>query len=184
MAEPDEVRDRFAGLARAGSFGDASEVPEPREVDYVVIDYYGVPVRVPLDPEGIALTFEEFMDSAAALEGPEDFRSVGLVRGFVRGLIHEEDFPAWWGEVKRRKHSVETQMEFAKYIVEAMTGHPFAEGSGSSLGPTPDQQNYAADSSLRVQHRLEQRGRPDLAMIVLQHREQTEKRGEPVPAGA
>jgi hypothetical protein len=73
--------------------------------------------------------------------------------------------------VKAHRQDVIKQMEFGKWLVEEITGHPTERPSGSASGRPPTRQNSEGDVSQRVQQRLETAGRPDLALVVLHRRE-------------
>jgi hypothetical protein len=124
-----------------------------------------------LDPLSLELSFEEFMDMAASIEGVEDTRAFGAVRAFVRTILHPEDFNTWWRLVRTHRQDITAQMEFAKWVLEQVTGHPTERLSGSVDGQPPTGPNSTGDVSLRVQHRLEDQGRADLALVVLAKRE-------------
>jgi hypothetical protein len=170
-------QDPYRDLPRLGSYGgspvqDAGAAPE--EITYTVVDYFGEPVRVMDDPLSLTLTLEEFMDVAATLEGDTDVRAIGHVRGFLRAMIAPEDWPKFWRLVRQHRQGVEEQMGFGKWLIEEITGHPTALQSASSDGLQGTDGNSEGDASSRVQARLEQQGRPDLAAVVVLRREQHE----------
>lgn len=156
-----------------------SYMPEPsthglEEADYGVVDYFGHPIRVVLDPLSLELTLEEFMDVASTME-EDDMRAVGTVRTFLRTMIHPDDFAKFWRLVRENRQDIFQQMSFGKWlVVQVSGGHPTAQPSDSSGGRPSTQENSEDDVSQRVQRRLEQSGRPDLAAMVLVRREYAE----------
>jgi hypothetical protein len=87
-AGPGEV-----ALPKIGSWdADTGGHPAPEDVEYGEVTYFGEKLRVALDPLSLELSFEEFMDLASQLDGPEDPRSFGAIRQFLRAVIHEDDF--------------------------------------------------------------------------------------------
>ena len=158
--------------------------PEPsaaglEEADYGVVDYFGSPIRVVLDPLSLELTLEEFMDIAATMED-DDLRAVGTVRTFLRTMIHPDDFPKFWRLVREHRQDIFQQMAFGKWLVTQVSGgHPIERPSDSSDGRPSTQANSEGDVSQRVQALLEQSGRPDLASMVLVRREFAEAHAQP-----
>lgn len=155
---------RFADF---GAAGDAA--PESAEPAYAVVSYFGTDVRVLADDQLLELDLEEFMEEAALMDD-SDPRALGHVRAFLRRLIHPEDFAAFWNVVRERRQDVTAQMAFARHIVEAMTDHPTERQSDSSDGLPSTEPSSVADLSDRVLRRLEDQGRPDLAVAVIQAR--------------
>lgn len=179
MPEPVEQGgpvDPYRDLPRLGSYG-GSPVQDtgaaPDEVTYTVVDYFGEPIRVMDDPLSLTLTLEEFMDVAATLEGEDDVRAIGHVRGFLRAMVAPADWVKFWRLVRQNRQGIEEQMGFGKWLIEEMTGHPTGLQSASSDGLQGTDENSEGDVSSRAQHRLEQQGRPDLAAVVVLRREQT-----------
>lgn len=159
-------------LPSLGSFDGEGHAPEPAdEAEYGTIAYFGEDIRVALDPLSLELSFEEFMDLASGLEGAEDPRAFGVVRTFLRAIVHPDDFSKFWRLVKANRQDTMKQVEFGKYVVEQVSGHPTEQRSDSARGPLRTPPNSGDDVSSRVQARLEGEGRPDLALVVLHRRE-------------
>lgn len=161
--------DPFAGLPRVKGFGDLPEVIPARQ--YMVMPYFDVPVRVVADQNLAEIELVEFLDKATTLD-EADPRAMAIIRTFLRTLVHEDDWDTFWEAVRRYRQGAEDQMAFARYVIETATGHPFEEPSASSPGPSNTEQSSGVDYSLqeRVQRRLEDQGRPDLALAALQAR--------------
>jgi hypothetical protein len=156
-------------LARIGDWGGTAGAPIVEE-SYVLVGYFGTDIRVVTDPLHLEQTMEEFLDLAATMDD-EDVRAIGTVRAFLRALVHPDDFAKFWRLVKSNRQDIDAQMGFGKWLVEQMTGHPFAEASVSSPAAASTEPKSAEDVSLRVQRRYEEQGRPDLAIAVLDRRE-------------
>jgi hypothetical protein len=173
MVEPQPLHQPtpYDDLERLGSFGDGGPQPAEQEATYGVVTYFGKPLRVVTDPLSLELTLEEFLDFASTLDGTEDPRAVGAVRAFLRCIIHPDDFQSYWRLVRERRQDIEKQMAFGKYVIELVTGRPTGLPSDSSDGRQTTTANSEDDLSLRVQRRLEEAGRPDLAEVVLKKRE-------------
>lgn len=171
MADPTLQDDQQPAeqLPQLGSFGDSGPkvVRQPR---YGRVDYFGTSVRVVADSELLEIDLEEFMAAATQLDA-EDAQALGAVHNFLRRLIHPDDFATFWKTVRAERQGIEAQMAFARYLVEATTGHPTAGPSDSSDGPTSTAPSSEDDLSSRVQHNLEDSGRPDLAVAVVRRRE-------------
>lgn len=162
---------------RIGTWNAAGgDTPAGDEPEYGVVGYYGTDIRVVLDPISLELAFEEFMDVASGLEGVDDPRSFAVVRQFLRLMIHPDDFNTFWRLVRTNRQDTTRQMEFGKWLMEELSGHPIVQQSGSAPGLLGTLPNSGDDASSRVQERLEAQGRPDLALVVVNHREAQEAR--------
>jgi hypothetical protein len=156
-------------VARLQGFGTPG-AQEAQPTGWVVVPYFGVDVRVAADPYVLEIALEEFMDLAADIDETseqDEARAYGVTRRFSRGLIHPADFPKWWTTAKTHRQGVIDQAAFAKYVIESVTGHPTGLLSGSSAGQQETGPNSGAASWQRVKARLEDAGRPDLAVSVL-----------------
>lgn len=158
--------------AHIGGWGQTDGAPEV-ELEYVTVDYFNTRISVLADPLSMELIMEEFLDLAAQIDETDEVRAIGAVRTFLRAMIKPSDFGKFWAAVKANRQDVIKQMEFGRYLIEAVTGHPTERQSGSSPGlpQTPPSSEDAL--SLRVQEHFEGVGRPDLAEAVLLRREFT-----------
>src|SRR2546423_1271994 len=68
----------------------------------------------------------------------------------------------------QKAQDVQDLMEVMHGITAAVAKRPTGRPSDSSAGRPTTKPNSAAKSSSRVKHRLEQQGRPDLALMVLE----------------
>lgn len=85
-------------------------------------------------------------------------------------LLEQCIAPADWRRFEvaadKTRASGEELMAVVKDVMEAMTARPTSLPSDSSDGPTIIGPNSGGGSSLRVVRRLEEQGRPDLALMV------------------
>lgn len=164
-------QDKFAGLTRVTGFGQENANVTPGRT-WVVMPYFDVEIRVTGDQDLAEIELAEFMDKALAIDETSP-QAMTMARGFLRELVHPEDWEEFWSAVKRHRQGMEAQMAFARYVVEQITGHPTAAVSDSSPGPSNTATSSTVDYSLadRVQSRLESEGRPDLALAVVMAQE-------------
>ena len=162
------MSDNVISMQRGGfSFGDAGEVSE---VDYVSVTYFGTPLRVLGSSDDLEIALQEFMEMAMTIDEDDPAATVA-VRGLVRAILHPDDFDSYWATVKKHRQGINKQMEFAKAVMESVTGTPIDALSDSSGGQPTTPANSEDDVSYRAQRRLEESGRPDLAYAVLLRRE-------------
>jgi len=168
--QDDPTQPAAPSVPQLGSFGTAPTsvvVTQPR---YGSVDYFGVPIRVVADSELLEIDLEEFMAAATQMDA-QDMQALGAVHHFLRRMVHPDDFRKFWDAVRQNRQGIEQQMEFARYLVEAATGHPTDGPSDSSAGPSATAPSSEDDLSSRAQRNLEGSGRPDLAVAVIQRRE-------------
>lgn len=131
-------------------------------------DYFGAELRVSPDlTDADLLDFLEMQSDLAA----DDPKAGPIVKSFLRTVIHPDDFDQFWSLAKQHRQSVEERSATAFKLIEAAVGTPTERSSDSLDGPQKTAVNSTDDSSLRVQHRLEEKGRADLAVAVYQRRE-------------
>lgn len=86
----------------------------------------------------------------------------------LQQCIHDDDW------VRFEQHAVDTRadgdelMAVARDVMARLAERPTKRPSDASGGPSTTSQNSTDDSTSRVVHRLEQDGRPDLALLVTQ----------------
>jgi len=162
MAE-NEIQQR-----RLPAFGDAPA--EPVEDSYAVVPYFGTDIRVLDDGEVLLIDLEEFLSAASTIE-QDDAAALGLVHSFLRRFVHPDDFRLFWNLVRKNRQNLDQQMSFAKWVVEEMSGHPTPLLSDSSGGQQETGRSSGDDLSSRAIARLEEQGRPDLALAVIHAQE-------------
>lgn len=136
-----------------GSFGVVHD-------DYLdlTFTYFGEEMRV--NPEAGELSYLDFMARATAVEkraqdaeGDEDeaakadAEGVLITMGFLRDLIHPDDWDQFLGLAKRYRQKLDDLMVLAKSIVEFSSGFPTGQQSDSPDGLPATQQKSKAVSS-------------------------------------
>lgn len=134
----------------------------------LTFDYFGEELRV--SPDLTDADLLDFMELQADLDS-EDPKAAALLKQFIRAVVHTDDFDRFWALARQHRQSTEERAKVAYKIIEAATSTPTARSSDSSAGPQRTDSSSTDASSLRAQHRLEDKGRADLAVAVLQHRE-------------
>lgn len=138
------------------------------DTDPLTFDYFGEELRVSPDlTDADLLDFLEMQSDLAA----DDPKAGPIVKAFLRTVIHADDFDRFWALGKQHRQSVEERSTTAFKLIEAAVKTPTAQPSGSLGGLPKTDGNSTDDSSLRAQRRLEEKGRADLAVAVLQRRE-------------
>jgi hypothetical protein len=137
--------------------------------ELLTFDYFGEELRV--SPDLTDADLLDFLEMQADLKA-DDPKAGPIVKSFLRTVVHADDFDRFWALAKQHRQSVEERSETAFKLIEAaVNGTPTERSSDSSGGPQKTDASSTDDSSLRVQRRLEEAGRPDLAVAVLQRRE-------------
>lgn len=153
---------RNTAPAPGSSLGDLS--PEVEELD-LTFGWFGSEIRV--NPDLSELDIIDFAEEASKVEEktPE---AVAVLKNTFRIYIHSNDFDTFWLLSRKHRVRIETLMETMTSIMEAISGRPTGQLSDSADGLQSTKRNSKAGSSLRVIHRLETEGRPDLALAVVQ----------------
>lgn len=147
-------------MASLGKFGTV------RDEVCDTFEYFDNEIRV--NPNLSELDVLDFMENAVSID-LEDPEAILVVKGFLRALIHPEDFTAFWQAAREHRQRVEDVQMVAKAIIEAVTGRPTTQPSGSSRGlPTTGPKSRGVKSN-KVLARLD--GRPDLQLAVVKAQE-------------
>ncbi len=109
----------------------------------------------------------EGADTAATNPAKANEAAILLDR-MVEQMVRPEDKDRFEDVCDRERPTDEELMAFIADVMAAVSRRPTSRPSDSSAGPTSTPQNSADDSSSRVITRLEQQGRPDLALVVAQ----------------
>jgi hypothetical protein len=96
----------------------------------------------------------------------EDLAGLTAMYDLLEQCIHPEDWPRFVAAATKHRVQGDDLMEVVKQAIEAMSARPTARSSASSDGPPLTKPSSTESSSSPVVHRLEQRGRPDLALVV------------------
>jgi hypothetical protein len=111
----------------------------------------------------------EFTDAAPSGADSELLSGAASVMRLIKAAVHADDWERFRASARKNKALVRDHLMpvvLAAYAqpIDRPTGLP----SGSSDGQPATAPNSADDSSSRVIARLEQQGRPDLALVVAQ----------------
>jgi hypothetical protein len=132
--------------------------------------WFGSTIRV--EPNLTDTVLLDFLTKASAIDdesGPEAMRAV---EDFLAAMVHHEDFSEFMHIARARRQSIEDLMKVAYSILEVATSRPTHAPADSSGGRSTTQTGSTVTSSaLAVKQRLEQSGRHDLALAVLQAQE-------------
>jgi hypothetical protein len=136
--------------------------------ELLTFEYFGEELRV--SPDLTDADLLDFLEMQADLKA-DDPKAGPVVKDFLRTVLHVDDFDRFWALGKQHRQSVDERSETAFKLIEAAVKTPTVRSSDSSAGPQRTDENSTDASSFRVQHRLEEKGRADLAVAVLQRRE-------------
>jgi len=126
-----------------------------------------VDVRVHPDLTDLFLT--DFMIRAETID-ENSAAAMTATREFFTLLVHPDDFARFWAAALRNRQMVSDLLGTVYAIVEGMSSRPTVRRSASSAGRRKTGRKSKDDSSSRVIRRLEQAGRPDLALVATQAR--------------
>jgi hypothetical protein len=150
-----------------GSFGTVKE-----SFDF---DYFGTKIRV--NPRLGHLTLVKMASLGSSITDestPEQV--VDALRAVIGCVVHPDDFDTMWDLAEANGQDIADLTDLMQQVVAAVTDRPTERPSSSSAGQPRTKRKSAAGSSLRVQRELEKKGRPDLALVVLQAREDRKRR--------
>ena len=155
--------------------GDLGVAREPEEITF---GYFGARVRVKPGLTDISVMrmirrLGGVKDLLTTLENPEDDPdaldgALKVLDDFVEALVHRDDVERFWDLSEVNGQSSEDVLDTCLQILEGVTERPTRRPSDSSGGPSRTGRNSTGDSSSAVIHRLEAKGRPDLAQFVAQ----------------
>jgi hypothetical protein len=131
-------------------------------------EYFGIIVRV--HPDMSDLIMLEFMDKLGSIDEEDVAAGFQAMRNLLTGVIHPDDYDTFWRTARANRQTVKDLMEVAAAVIGSAADRPTERPSASSDGPVNVDTKSVDDSSLRVQHRLEESGRADLALVVQQAR--------------
>lgn len=103
-----------------------------------------------------------------AKQGTDANELEGLVAIYdlLRSVIADEEWAAFEEHASFKRANGDDLMDVVQQAIAAIAARPTVRPSDSSVGPTTTSTSSAGDSSSRVVHRLEESGRPDLALLV------------------
>lgn len=134
----------------------------------LTFDYFGAELRA--NPGLTDADLVDFMELQGNLK-EDDPKAPGIVKAFIREAIHPDDFDEFWGLAKQHRQTTAERVETVFLLISAAAAVPTVQPSDSSDGLPKTVESSTDASSLRAQHRLEDNGRADLAVAVLNRRE-------------
>lgn len=134
----------------------------------LTFEYFGTELRA--NPGLTDADLLDFMELQGNLS-EEDPKAPAVVKAFIREALHPDDFDTFWGLAKQHRQTTVERIETVYLLIAAASGVPTVQPSDSSPGLPKTDESSTDASSLRAQHRLETKGRADLAVAVLQRRE-------------
>lgn len=147
---------------------------EPQGTTHEELDvnfpYFGTLIRV--NPELSDLSLLDIMARVADFDEktPAAF-VVAAIEDLHRSIIHEDDRDAFKVASRANRQSLEDLIDLAQALIAAVAEVPTEQPTGSSSGLTSTEQSSVVVSSSPVVTRLEEQGRPDLALVVVQAQE-------------
>jgi hypothetical protein len=129
-----------------------------------VITYYGEKFKV---AESISLlALGRFAKAAAAGVDSQDMEGLVALHDIMQQCIADEDWPRFEALADKNRDQGDELMKAMQEATELISGRPTKSPSGSSDGPPSTSGSSTGSSSSPVVRRLEQQGRPDLALVV------------------
>jgi hypothetical protein len=95
-----------------------------------------------------------------------DMEGLAALYDLLQQCVAPEDWARFEAAADRSRADGEELMKVMSDVMEVMAKRPTSRPSDSSAGPTITPPSSEGDSSSRVARRLEQEGRPDLALVV------------------
>lgn len=96
-----------------------------------------------------------------------DMAGLAAMYDLIEQCLDAGEWERFQEHADKMRATGEQLMAFVKEVMQEMTARPTSRPSDSSAGPPPTRQRSTDASSSRVIERLESKGRPDLALIVL-----------------
>jgi hypothetical protein len=155
--------------------------------DYGVVADEGTINRVPETPVGDQIEFLgrgftvaakvglmpllRFAKAAKSGLDSSDVEGMAAMYDLLQQCIVDEEWAAFEQHATTQRADDEDLMDFIKRVMAVLSGRPTKRPSDSSTGPQNARSSYGDALSSRVTSRLEQQGRPDLALIVTEAQE-------------
>jgi hypothetical protein len=140
------------------------DAPDPVDVTF---GYFGQKIRA--HPDLGELILVEFLAGAVNIDANSP-QALTAVKDFLREVIHPDDFAAFWQAALANRQTTDQLMALSENliskVVEVTTDRPTMPPADSSPGQSPTVESSAGDASSRAVTRLEDAGRPDLALAV------------------
>ncbi len=126
-----------------------------------------------------SLPLMRFAKIAKAGVDGDTLDGLAAMYGMLEQCIHEDDFPRFEAHADDRRADGDELMEAVKDTFRVLSDRPTGRSSDSSDGPRTIEPNSTAVSSLpdtgpeRVISRLNEQGRPDLALLIRRRQEES-----------
>lgn len=101
-----------------------------------------------------------------------DMEGLVAIYDMLRNVIADEDWERFESHATTVRADGDDLMGLVQQAIQAISERPTERPSDSSDGPQTTSDSSAGDSSSRVIRRLEEQGRPSLALMVQQAQEQ------------
>jgi hypothetical protein len=111
-------------------------------------------------------TLMDFAEVAMGGVDSNDMAGVVALKGLLRECVAEDEWDRFWALAKKSRATGDELMIVVQEAVAALAERPTLRPSDSSDGPRTTPPRSEDDSSSRVIARLEEKGRPDLALVV------------------
>lgn len=117
-------------------------------------------------PDLTNLLLVDFMFKAKNVDADNVEESMDTLQNLFGNLVHPDDYDRFWAAAIRGRQQVVDLMGVVYHLLEELSERPTKRRSASSPGRRKTGAGSKANSYLRVIHRLEDEGRPDLAVMV------------------
>lgn len=122
-----------------------------------------------------AMPFMRFAKVAKAGTDANDLDGLAAIFDLLAECIHPDDWPLFQKHADKEKATGDQLLGFVRAVLGVVAARPTGRSSDSSDGPRIIEPSSTDDSSSpatdRVVQRLNDRGRPDLALIVRKRQE-------------
>lgn len=112
-----------------------------------------------------------FAKVAQAGADSSDMEGLAAMHSLLEQCIAEPDWYRFQSHAEKTKADTDELLDVIKEVFKILSQRPTSRPSSSSDGPLVVNERSADDSSSQVIARLEERGRPDLALMVMQAEE-------------
>jgi hypothetical protein len=155
-------------IAVTKSIGDLGTARDPVDLTF---GYFGLVIRV--HPEASDLELVDFMLAAGSIDEGDEVKGSQALGRYLKGLVHPDDWDTFWAAAKGNRQTLTDLMQTAHAVIEAVSGFPTTQPSGSSTGRrSTGRRSRGGSSSVERGQRETRRamqllqGRPDLQLVV------------------
>lgn len=133
------------------------------------VDFLGEQFRV-AERVG-ALPIMRFAKAAKSGTDSNDMEGLVALYDLLAQVIHPDDWARFEAHADREHADGDQLLVVVQQALAAVAGRPTGRSSDSSDGPQTIEPSSTDDSSSPVIHRLNEQGRPDLALLVRRRQE-------------